>query len=68
MLERYYFLWGKFCGVNKLEKLDRDAESLYLALAEKNEKKLDERIHSSKRAEWNEKRNKDCGDGPPRNF
>ena len=49
----------KFCDANKFEELEMDTNSLYLALAEEI---LDEFILPSKRAEWTEKRSKDCRD------
>ena len=35
MLELYYNFFTRFCDVNKLEELEMDTGSLYLALAEK---------------------------------
>ena len=49
----------KFCDVNKFEYFETDTDSLYLALTEEG---LDECIFPSKRAEWTEKRSKDCRD------
>ena len=34
MLELYYNFFDKFCDVNKLEELEMDTDSIYLALAE----------------------------------
>ena len=59
MLELYYNFFDKFCDVNKFEELEMDTDSLYLALAEED---LDDCILPSKRAEWTEKRSKDCRD------
>ena len=59
MFELYYNFLDKFCDVNKFEELEKDTDSLYLALAEED---LDERILRCKRAEWSEKRSKDCRD------
>ena len=35
MLELYYNFFERFCDVNKLEELEMDTDSLYLALSEK---------------------------------
>ena len=35
-LELYYNFFEKFCDVSKFEELERDTDSLYLAVAEKN--------------------------------
>ena len=48
MLELYYKFFTKFCDVTKLAELERDTDSLYLALAEK---KLGECIRPENRAE-----------------
>ena len=34
MLELYYNFFDKFCDVNKIEELEMDTDSIYLALAE----------------------------------
>ena len=36
MLDLYYNFFDKFCDVNKLEELEMDTDSLYLALVEEN--------------------------------
>ena len=59
MLELYYNFFDKFCIFNKFEELEMDTDSLYLALAEEN---LYDCNLPSKRAEWTEKRSKDCRD------
>ena len=59
MLELYYNFFDEFCDVNKFEELEMDTDSLYLALAEED---LDDCILPSKRAEWTERRSKDCRD------
>ena len=59
MLELYYKFFDKFCDVNKFEELETDTDFLYLALAEED---LGDCILPSKRAEWTEKRSKDCRD------
>ena len=59
MLELYYNFFDKFCDISKLEELEMDSDSLCLALAEE---ELDDFILPSKRAEWIERRSKDCRD------
>ena len=59
MLELHYNFFDNFCDVNKFEELEMDTDSLYLALAEED---LDDCILPSKRAEWTERRSKDCRD------
>ena len=59
MLELYYNFFDNFCDVNKFEELEMDTDSLYLALAAED---LDDCILPSKRAEWTERRSKDCPD------
>ena len=59
MLELYYNFFDNFCDVNKFEELEMDTDSLYLALAKED---LDDCILPSNRAEWSEKRSKDCRD------
>ena len=58
-MELYCNFFDHFCGVNKLKELKIDANSRDLALAGED---LDEGILPSKRAEWIEKRSKDCRD------
>ena len=59
MLELYYNFFDKVCDVSKFDELATETDSFYLAQAEEN---LDECIFPSKRAEWTEKRSKDCRD------
>ena len=59
MLELYYNFFDELCDVNNFEELEMDTDSLYLALAEED---LDDFILPSKRAEWTERRSKDCRD------
>ena len=49
MLELYFYLFTKICDVNKLEELEMDTDSLYLALAEK---ELEGCIGPEMRTEW----------------
>ena len=37
MLELYYNFFDKFCDMNKIEELEMDTDSLYLALADENQ-------------------------------
>ena len=59
MLELYYNFFTKICDVNKLEELEMDTDSLYLALAEK---ELEDCIRPEMRAEWQRLRSTDCVD------
>ena len=59
MLELYYSFFTRFCDVNKLEVLEMDTVSLYLALAEK---ELGDCIRPEMRAEWQRLRSNDCVD------
>ena len=59
MLELYYNFFNKFFDVNKFEELEMDTDSLCLTLAEED---LDDCVLPRKRAEWTEKRSKDCRD------
>ena len=59
MLELYNF-FTKFCDVNKFEELEKDTDSLYLALAEK---ELEDCIRPEMKAEWERLRSKGCIDG-----
>ena len=59
ILELYYNLLHKFCDVNKIEGLEMDTDSLYLALAEEN---LYDCIKPDKRAAWEKLRTNDCRD------
>ena len=49
MLELYYNLFERFCDVNKIEELETDSDSLYLALSEK---ELYDCIREESKAEW----------------
>ena len=57
MLELYYNFFDNFCDVNKLEELEMDRDSLYLALAEEN---FYDRIQPDKRAAGEKMRENDC--------
>ena len=59
MLELYYNFFTRFCDVNKLEELEMDTNSLYLALAGK---ELEDCIRPEMRAEWQKVRSNDCAD------
>ena len=59
MVQLYYNFFTRFCDVNKLEGLEMDTDSLYLALAEK---KLEDCIRPEMRAEWLKLRSNDCVD------
>ena len=59
MLELYYNFFTRFYDVNKIEELEMDADSLYLALAEK---ELEDCIRPETRAEWQRWRSNDCVD------
>ena len=59
MLELYYNFFTRFCDVNKFEELERDTDSLYLALAAK---ELQDCIRNEMRAEWQRLRSNDCVD------
>ena len=59
MLELYYNFFTRFCDVNKFEELERDTDSFYLALAEK---ELENCIRPEMRAKWQKLRSKDCVD------
>ena len=56
MLELYYNFFTRFCDVSKLEELEMDTDSLYLALAEK---ELEDCIRPEMRAEWQRLRSND---------
>ena len=58
-LELYYNFFKKFCVADKYEELEKDTDSLYLALPEENLKDV---ILPKKRAEWDQLRSKDCTD------
>ena len=59
MLELYYNFFARFCDVDKSEELEMDTDSLYLALAEKEQEDC---IRPEMRAEWQRLRSKDCVD------
>ena len=59
MLELLYSFFEKFCDTEKYEELERDTDSLYLALSEKN---LEDIFHPQKRNEWEAIRSQDCTD------
>ena len=59
MLELYYNFFTKFCDVNKFEELEKDTESLYLALSEN---ELEDCIRPEMRAEWQRMRSNDYVD------
>ena len=59
MLELYCDFFTKFCDVNKFEELEKDTDSLYLALAEK---QMEYCIRPEMRAEWQRFRSNDCVD------
>ena len=59
MLELFNNFFDKFCDVSKFEELELDTDFLYLALAEDNSYAY---IFPSKRADWVEKRSRDCRD------
>ena len=57
MLELYYNFFKKFCDAEKYEELEKDTDSLYLALSEENLKDI---ILPEKRNEWEAIRSRDC--------
>ena len=57
LLELYYNFFTRFCDVNKFEKLERDTDLLYPALAEK---EPEDCIRPEMRAEWQRLRSNDC--------
>ena len=59
MLELYYNFFTRFCDVNKFEDLEKDTDSLYLALAEK---ELEDCLRPEMRAVWQRLRSNDCVD------
>ena len=60
MLDLYYNSFIKFGDVNKLEELQKDTDSLYLAFAEK---ELEDCQRPEMRAEWQRLRSNDCVNG-----
>ena len=59
MFELYYNFFERFCDVNKVEEIEMDTDSLYLALSEK---QLHDCIREESKAEWEVMRTKDCRD------
>ena len=59
LLELYYNFFKKFCDTDKNEELQKDTDSLYLALSQEN---LEDVIVPEKRAEWNQILSKDSPD------
>ena len=59
LLELYYNFFKNFCDTDKYEELEKDTDSLYLALSEEN---LEDVIVPEKRTEWDQLRFKDCND------
>ena len=57
MLELYYNFYERFCDVNKIEELETDTDSLYLALSQK---ELYDCIREESKAEWGLLRTEDC--------
>ena len=58
-LELYYNFFTRFCDVNMFEELEKDTDSLYLALAEK---ELEDCTRPEMRAQWQRLRSNDCVD------
>ena len=59
MLELYYNFFQRLCDVNKVEELEKDTDSLYLALSEK---EFYDCIGEESKAEWELMRTEDCKD------
>ena len=59
MLELHYNLFERFCDVNKFEELERDTDSLYLALSEK---ELYNCVREKSKVEWELMRTEVCND------
>ena len=59
ILELYYNFFERFCDVNKFKDLEKDTDSLYLALSEK---ELYDCIREESEAEWGSLRTGDCKD------
>ena len=59
MLELNYNFFDKFCDVNQFEEIEKDTDSLYLALTEEN---LYDCIRPEKRSDWEKLRENDCRD------
>ena len=58
-LELYSSFFKKFCDIDKYEELEKDTDSLYLALSEEN---LEHIVLPKKRAEWNQLPSNYCTD------
>ena len=58
-LELYYNFFTKFCDLHKLEELEMDTDSLYLALGENEQEDC---IRPEMEAEWEHLRLRDCSD------
>ena len=59
MLELYYNFFDKICDMNKVEELEVDTDSLYLALAEQ---ELTDCFRPEMKTEWEKMRSTDCDD------
>ena len=59
ILELYYIFFQRLYDVNKFEELEKDTDSLYLALSEK---ELYDCIREESKAEWEVMRTEDCKD------
>ena len=59
LLELYYNFFTRFCDVNKIEELEKDRDSLFFALAEK---QLENCIRPDMRAQWQRLRSIECVD------
>ena len=59
MLELYYNFFDRFCDVDKIEELEMDTDSFYLALAHEN---FYDCIRPAKKQEWEALRKQDCND------
>ena len=57
MLELYYNFFKQYCGESKLEELEMDTDSLYLALAEND---ITDCIRQDNLGEWSAIRKEDC--------
>ena len=58
-MELYYNIFTRFCDVNKLQELEMDTDSMYLALSEK---ELEDCVRPEMRAQWQRLRSIDCVD------
>ena len=59
ILELFYIFFKKFCDTEEFEELERDSDSLYLALSEEN---LEDIVFPEKRNEWEAIRSRVCTD------